>query len=104
MGRGGIKPGVKHLNRMFANTGVLERVAGLDQDERAVHPDARVSFYRAFGVTPDLQIAYEQYYSGLEIGSLEAGIAVDASVSRETIPIISEAPLIFCHDESEINH
>lgn len=38
---------------------------GVNRAYGAVHPEARASFYLAFGVTPDEQIALEEYYRGL---------------------------------------
>lgn len=41
---------------------------GMTRQYTAVHPAARASFYWAFDITPDEQIALEMYYSSLQIG------------------------------------
>lgn len=64
--RCGEKAGVRFKAHIFRNTGTLERCEGLDGDD-AITNDARVSFYRAFGVSPDYQIAVEQYFDSFVI-------------------------------------
>jgi len=41
--------------------------AGQKREYRDVHPEARSSFYSAFGVTPDEQVCLEDYYANLTI-------------------------------------
>ncbi len=42
---------------------------GLTRAPGVVQPEARASFYLAFGVTPDEQVALERYYDGLSLGA-----------------------------------
>lgn len=41
------------------------KLQGMDKKYKEVHPNTRYSFYIAFGITPDEQIAIENYYSTL---------------------------------------
>lgn len=49
---------------------MLERQSGLDAKWTEVTPEARASFALAFGITPDYQIALEEYYDNFQIGSM----------------------------------
>lgn len=44
--------------------------AGGRRSSAPVMPEARASFYEAFGITPDEQICLEDYYDGMVIGSV----------------------------------
>jgi hypothetical protein len=44
----------------------------------AVDDDARFSFYKAFGLTPDEQVALEEYYDGIDLSQNE--LSVDESI------------------------
>ncbi len=72
--RAGTRAGAKFTNRLFNNTGAVERRRGLEVSRQEVSPEARASFYRAFGLTPDYQIALEEYYDRFEIGALDESI------------------------------
>ncbi len=63
--RAGIPTTSAHMEHIFRNTGVLERMTGCC--ETPVSPEARASFYTAFGVTPDYQVALEEYYDSFSI-------------------------------------
>lgn len=62
---------VDHLNR---NTSMSERISGLRTS--VINAEARVSYYYAFGVLPDVQKAMEEYYSLLSIDPL-VGIEIE---------------------------
>jgi hypothetical protein len=69
----------KFKRHIFKNSGVLERgYEGVND----VSDEARASFYAAFGITPDYQIALEHYYDRMEIGSwdgeVKSGVAENA--------------------------
>lgn len=46
-------------------TGMAQLARGLEARERGITPRARFSYYRAFGVLPDEQIALERLYAGI---------------------------------------
>lgn len=99
LGRGGIRCGKRFIRYVFNHTSMMERISGVDVDRgKPVTPEARASFFKAFGITPDLQIAYEEYYGRLRISKLCIDKPVGERVTARSIPLISEAPLIF------INH
>lgn len=54
---------------VFKNTSMFERM--LDDKEAPVTDESRASFYRAFGITPDMQIAVEDYFDHFVIGGVE---------------------------------
>lgn len=60
---------------IFRNTGVLERAF---EGNSIITDDARASFYAAFGVTPDYQLALEHYYDNMSIlswdGEVKSGV------------------------------
>lgn len=47
--------------------GNWERMRGLVYKRRSISTSTRLSYYRAFGITPDVQICLERYYNGLEL-------------------------------------
>ncbi len=59
---------------VFRGEGRLVLAKGLTLQDRKVTSDARVSFWRAFGVSPDAQVDLECYFDRLSIGPLEEGI------------------------------
>lgn len=69
---------------MGMDTGSWYLARGMDNFKRPVTPEARVSYYKAFGVTPDEQVAMEQYYQNWSIGNQ----IVDGDVDMvETAPM-----------------
>lgn len=96
LGRGGIRCGARFIRYVFNHTSMMERSSGIDVNKHApVTPQARLSFFKAFGITPDLQLAYEEYYGKLRIGRLSTDKPVADRITARSIPIISEAPEIF---------
>ncbi len=67
--RNGVETTRRHMAHIFRNTGVLERMDGVSEPNH-ITPEARMSFFRAFGITPDYQIALEDYYSKFTVGAL----------------------------------
>lgn len=63
--RSGVSSRKGFREHIFKNTSMLERGSNRTG---VVTAEARASFYRAFGITPDYQIALEQYYDRMEIG------------------------------------
>jgi len=72
--RSGTIAGSKFTTRLFSHTGVVERRRGLEARETLITAESRASFYRAFGITPDYQIALEQYYDKFQIGAMDDSI------------------------------
>jgi hypothetical protein len=60
----GAKPLVGELT---LETGFARLAIGMDRRYQEIHPMTRASFWRAFGITPDKQIAFEQDYHKLAI-------------------------------------
>jgi hypothetical protein len=54
---------------MFKNVeyGNYERMKGLKYKRRNIADSTRLSYYKAFGITPDIQILLEDYYSQLDL-------------------------------------
>ncbi len=52
-------------------TGMTFLANGLSYTGRGITPQARYSFWKAFGVLPQLQEAREQYYDGFTIGTTD---------------------------------
>jgi hypothetical protein len=67
--RNGVKCGDKMKQHIFRNTGVMERTGGLSARTARVTQDTRVSFYRAFGVLPDMQVAIENYLDSVSVSN-----------------------------------
>lgn len=68
--RNGIPAG-KMVTEIFRNTSMLERVKNLAGGK--ISPTARVSYYYAFGVLPDVQKEMECYYNQMQIAALSQG-------------------------------
>jgi hypothetical protein len=54
-------------NSMGFQTGLRLLSVGMHGEYRSCTPEARLSAYLAWGITPDEQVALEQYYAGLSI-------------------------------------
>lgn len=93
--RSGTRATARFKQHIFKNTSMLERTGGLNQTDRPVSDKARASFYRAFGVTPDYQIAYEKYYANLSINSVDPKNRAEGVVELSPLPFIAWAPVIF---------
>lgn len=64
--RRGQRPGRGSLIK-FQDSGFYRLSVGMSKRVRDVNYMARVSFYRAFGVLPDVQLAAERYYDSLPV-------------------------------------
>lgn len=64
--RGGKECSQGMIEEVYRGTSMLTRVSGLTTIG-AITPEARVSYYYAFGVTPDQQLELERYYNQLAI-------------------------------------
>lgn len=65
--RRGQHPSHGYNDEAFKNSGFYQMSLGLSAKWEPVSDAARVSFYRAFGIVPDLQIEAEKYYDKLEV-------------------------------------
>jgi hypothetical protein len=54
-------------NSVQMQTGAKMLAKGLHSKRQPVHPDSRVSFFSAWGYTPDEQVALESYYDQLSL-------------------------------------
>jgi len=59
LGRGVVKP----RKAKFRSTGMEFMAKGMSKKVRPIAPETRYSFYVAFDITPDEQVAMEEYYS-----------------------------------------
>jgi hypothetical protein len=53
----------KSVRSQDTSTGLYWMALGLDRVVKPIHPSARLSFFKAFDITPDEQIVLEQSYS-----------------------------------------
>lgn len=67
--RNGCGSSAAFKQHIFKNTGTIERMG--TGKYSAVTDESRASFYKAFGITPDYQIAVEDYFSKVVIGSVD---------------------------------
>jgi hypothetical protein len=65
--RGGADYSDGFLSELVKNTSARERMKGLPEQEVVVSGKARASFYYAFGMNPDEQIALEKWFDNVEI-------------------------------------
>lgn len=79
--RSGVSASRRFKEHIFRNTSMLERASDRVGE---ITDDARASFYRAFGVTPDYQIALEEYFDRMEIGDWDGEVRVGCV---ETAPL-----------------
>jgi hypothetical protein len=63
------------IAEVFRNQSMGQRIDGLS--EAAVDARARVSYYYAFGVLPDVQKEMERYYGTLTVGKFTNGDGVE---------------------------
>lgn len=66
------KPG-KTANHPWLDNGFARMARGLESKTRPISDEARVSFWRAFGIVPDMQIALENEWRSMAI-VLSAGV------------------------------
>jgi hypothetical protein len=57
----------KVLDSPWMDGGFTRMAAGLARSNIEVTPEARVSFWRAFGLLPDIQTAMEESYSRMQL-------------------------------------
>ena len=60
---------IKLREFLMRNSGTYWHSRGCDSGTQQVTSEARLSFYRAFGVSPSEQVALEQFYNGLQPGN-----------------------------------
>jgi hypothetical protein len=59
---------------------------GLSRGSQAISPEARVSFWLAFGITPDMQEAMEAHYRGLPLQSGDRRVCENDIFTTVPIP------------------
>ncbi len=55
------------LNKLLLESGMMMLASGMGRSYTLCHPQTRFSFWRAFGILPDEQLALEEYYSSSTI-------------------------------------
>lgn len=86
--RNGKPAGKRFKERIFANTSMLERSAGLTAVVARVTDEARASFYRASGITPDYQIALEDYFDTQTFRGFDELLFQDGFVESMPLPFL----------------
>jgi hypothetical protein len=66
----GVKASEGYKEVIFRNTSMAERVRGVKT--AVITAESRVSYYYAFGVTPDEQCELERYYASAIVGCVDA--------------------------------
>ncbi len=79
--RHGVKCSAGMRDAIFRGTSMMQRLDGLDVSA-CVTAEARVSYYYAFGVTPDQQVCLEHYYQNFVIGEIDT-----SAVNREHLDL-----------------
>lgn len=92
--RAGSTPTKRFKQHVFAHTNRLELAGKNKAVVREIHPDARVSFYAATGVSPDLQIALEGVY---DRHNLSTNLVADPRevYDCQSLAVLQMAPDIF---------
>jgi len=86
--RSGTRCTRRFADAVFRNTSAMERAGGLSAVEAVVTDEARVSFYNAFGILPDMQLELEKYYDGVTIGSVVNCEQQSGVVEMRPIPML----------------
>jgi len=68
--------------------GNYERMKGLTFVRRKISDSTRLSYYKAFGITPDIQVALEKYYNGLDMDFAEPAEYVNSIEFYSELPAI----------------
>lgn len=68
--RHGVRTTKRHIDHIFKNTSMVERTGNLTDLYRPPTAESRASFSAAFGITPDYQIALENYYDSVTIDTV----------------------------------
>jgi len=71
---GTVKPGIQECNAFAGGLAWYSR--GMNRSEGSITSLARLSFYNAFGITPDLQMELENYYDSVNL-QLEDPVPLD---------------------------
>jgi hypothetical protein len=61
----------KRWKEQPVETGMQYMAYGMDRANCKITPEVRCSFYFAFGLSPDEQVAIEEYYRGVNMGYRE---------------------------------
>lgn len=86
--RHGIRCSDGMRDAVFKGTSALQRIEGLQTHDR-ITPEARVSYYYAFGLTPDQQLSLEQYYNNFVIGEINT-----SALPREHLDLVPGISLL----------
>jgi len=62
------------MDSPWMDGGFKQMAAGLARNQIVIPAAARVSFWRAFGIMPDMQLAMEESYTGMEL-NFSAGVS-----------------------------
>jgi len=86
--RNGVKARAKFVEHVHRNTSAIERREGLHVQPSVVTDEARVSFYRAFGIMPDMQVELEKYYDSIDFLSVADCERQRGEVELKLIPML----------------
>lgn len=69
--RNGVSSSMAFKQHIFKNSSMMTRIMQMDATEQPVTDSARVSYYYAFGITPDEQLSLERYFDSMVIDSVD---------------------------------
>ncbi len=85
--RCGLKTTQRYREHVFRTTSMMERVDGLDGDWEPT-PASRASFYVMTGLTPDVQLALEHYYSTLSVDTHDFRTGGEGCAENFPVPLL----------------
>jgi len=80
--------GVLHDSADFARTGLAWASRGMSRSAQPVSESTRYSFWLAWGVTPDMQLALEQEWRAWKIGGLRHDQNLDTILAIPITPVV----------------
>lgn len=81
--RHGLRVSTRHQVRVMRDSFRLKSVIGRAVQQREIHWTTRVSYYRAFGVTPEEQVALETNYQEASLSCVPGGLLTASEALRK---------------------
>jgi len=69
--RNGVSSTLAFKKHIYKNSSMMTRIFNMDRHDSEVTDAARVSYYYAFGITPDEQISLERYFNSMVIDPID---------------------------------
>jgi len=67
----GVKPSAAFRDTIFKNTSWNQKIAQIGERDKTITPEARASYFQAFGVLPDAQVALEALFMKSTLDELD---------------------------------